>query len=90
MIDGFADVRPWSDTLRRGGPLSTAEAAAAIGELDSGAVRDLLNDLVRAGLVLAERETARARMGRPLPYNLPYDTADCTSWLTPRMTCGSL
>ncbi len=49
------------DELRRGGPLSTAEAAAVIGESNPSAVRDLLNDLVRAGLVLAEGRTRGRR-----------------------------
>ncbi len=49
------------DELRRGGPLSTAQAGAAIGESDPSAVRDLLNDLVHAGLVLAEGRTRGRR-----------------------------
>jgi DNA-binding IclR family transcriptional regulator len=45
--------------------MSTAEAARAIDETDVSLVRELLNDLVRAGLVVAEGRTRgrRYRLG---------------------------
>jgi ATP-dependent DNA helicase RecG len=49
------------DELRRRGPISTAEAARAIGEVDVSLVRELLNDLVRAGLAMAEGRTRGRR-----------------------------
>ncbi len=49
------------EELRRGGPMSTAEAARALDETDTALVRDLLNDLVRAGLVAAEGRTRGRR-----------------------------
>ena len=48
------------DEIRRRGSLSTAEAAAFLGEEDRGFVRQMLDDLVRAGEVLARGRT-RAR-----------------------------
>jgi ATP-dependent DNA helicase RecG len=48
------------DEVRRRGSLSTAEAAAFLGEEDRGFVRQLLDDLVRAGEVTARGRT-RAR-----------------------------
>jgi hypothetical protein len=41
--------------------MSTAEAARAIDESDTTLVRELLNDLVRAGVVLAEGRTRGRR-----------------------------
>ena len=52
------------DELRRVGSLSTPEAAAVLGVDDMALVRDLLNDLVRADLAIAEGRT-RARRYRP-------------------------
>lgn len=49
------------DELRRSGPLTTAEAARAIGETDIALARELLNDLVRAGLAVAEGRTRGRR-----------------------------
>jgi len=49
------------DELRRRGPMSTAEAARAVDEADVPLVRDLLNDLVRAGLAIAEGRTRGRR-----------------------------
>jgi len=49
------------DELRRGGPMSTAEAARTIDEADVALVRELLNDLVRAGLAIAEGRTRGRR-----------------------------
>jgi ATP-dependent DNA helicase RecG len=49
------------DELRRRGPVSTAEAARAIGDTDVSLVRELLNDLVRAGLATAEGHTRGRR-----------------------------
>lgn len=48
------------DEIRRRGSLSTAEAAAFLGEEDRGFVRQMLDDLVRAGEVSARGKT-RAR-----------------------------
>jgi ATP-dependent DNA helicase RecG len=48
------------DEIRRRGSLSTAEAAAFLGEEDRAFVRQMLDDLVRAGEVLARGRT-RAR-----------------------------
>lgn len=48
------------DEVRRRGSLSTAEAAAFLGEEDRGFVRQMLNDLVRAGEVTPRGRT-RAR-----------------------------
>jgi ATP-dependent DNA helicase RecG len=48
------------DEIRRRGSLSTAEAADFLGEDDRGFVRQMLDDLVRAGEVLARGRT-RAR-----------------------------
>lgn len=52
------------DELRRVGSLSTVEAALVLGTDDTALVRDLLNDLVRADLAIAEGRT-RARRYRP-------------------------
>ena len=49
------------DELRRRGAMSTAEAARALNEPDTALVRDLLNDLVRAGLAAAEGRTRGRR-----------------------------
>ena len=48
------------DEIRRRGSLSTAEAAALLGEEDRGFVRQILDDLVRAGEV-SPRGRTRAR-----------------------------
>jgi ATP-dependent DNA helicase RecG len=49
------------EELGRRGSMSTAEAARAIDESDTTLVRELLNDLVRAGVVLAEGRTRGRR-----------------------------
>ena len=49
------------DELRRHGPMSTAEAARVVDETDVALVRDLLNDLVRAGLAISEGRTKGRR-----------------------------
>jgi ATP-dependent DNA helicase RecG len=49
------------DALRTRGPMSTAEAAQAVGERDTALVRDLLNDLAAGGLVAAEGRTRGRR-----------------------------
>jgi len=48
--------------LRRHSPRSTAEAARAIDEPDAALVRELVNDLVRAELAVAEARTRRYRL----------------------------
>lgn len=53
------------DEVRRRGSLSTAEAATFLGEEDRGFVRQMLDDLVRAGEVTAQGRTrARRYYGR--------------------------
>lgn len=49
------------DESRTRGPMSTAEAARAVGEQDTALVRDLLNDLAARGLVAAEGRTRGRR-----------------------------
>ena len=53
------------DEIRRRGSISTAEGARLLDE-HSGAVRNLLNQLVRAGLARAEGRTRARRYYNPL------------------------